>query len=47
MGWRSTWDKLYDRPTRLEDGEKGLRNWITMFGGICLKDVPDTIREEH
>jgi trans-aconitate methyltransferase len=23
---------LYDRPTLLNEGEKGLRNWITMFG---------------
>ena len=38
--------QLYDRPTRLEDGEKGLRNWITMFGGHMLKDVPDAVREE-
>ncbi|HEX9135975.1 MAG TPA: methyltransferase domain-containing protein, partial [Nitrospirota bacterium] len=24
---------LFDRPTPLEDGEAGLRTWITMFGG--------------
>jgi trans-aconitate methyltransferase len=24
--------ELYDRPTPLVEGEKGLRNWITMFG---------------
>jgi trans-aconitate methyltransferase len=37
---------LFDRPTRLEDGEMGLRNWIRMFGGHILKDVPDDMLEE-
>ena len=31
---------LFDRPTRLEDGEQGLVNWITMFGQQLLCDVP-------
>lgn len=29
---------LYDRPTPLEDGENGMKNWINMFGGPLLDD---------
>jgi trans-aconitate methyltransferase len=36
---------LFDRPTPLEDGERGLRNWLTMFGGIFLDQLPDGQRE--
>ncbi|HVO56430.1 MAG TPA: methyltransferase domain-containing protein [Dongiaceae bacterium] len=28
---------LFDRPTPLEDGPAGLRNWVAMFGGWYLK----------
>ena len=28
---------LFDRPTKLEDGEKGLRNWLQMFRGDMLQ----------
>jgi SAM-dependent methyltransferase len=27
---------LYDRPTPLEDGENGMKNWLIMFGGPLL-----------
>jgi trans-aconitate 2-methyltransferase len=30
---------LFDRPTAL-DGEAGMRNWVTMFGGHCLREIP-------
>lgn len=36
---------LFDRFTRLEDGELGLRNWITMFRGELLKDFTEVDRE--
>ncbi|GIV97095.1 MAG: methyltransferase type 11 [Herpetosiphonaceae bacterium] len=36
---------LFDRPTRLEDGEQGLRNWLAMFGGRMLDIVPGELRE--
>ena len=36
---------LFDRFTRLEDGELGLRNWITMFRGELLKDFTGVDRE--
>jgi trans-aconitate methyltransferase len=32
-GLEVTFATLFDRPTPLEDGERGLRNWLTMFGG--------------
>ena len=31
---------LFDRPTRLEDGEKGLEAWLRMFAGFVLEKVP-------
>ena len=31
---------LIDRPTRLEDGENGLRNWIEMFAGSFRAAAP-------
>ena len=37
---------LIDRPTKLEDGERGFANWITMFCGSYLDRVPDAQRED-
>jgi trans-aconitate methyltransferase len=37
---------LFDRPTPLEDGEKGLRNWIQMFGERVFLDVPDGLKQQ-
>jgi trans-aconitate methyltransferase len=31
-----TYAILFDRPTPLEDGETGLRNWLKMFANSCL-----------
>jgi len=36
QGFEVTSAWLIDRPTQLEDGESGLRNWIKMFGNIFL-----------
>ncbi|HKD75746.1 MAG TPA: class I SAM-dependent methyltransferase [Ktedonobacterales bacterium] len=36
---------LFDRPTLLEDGDQGFRNWIQMFRGRALQDIPDDARE--
>jgi trans-aconitate methyltransferase len=38
--------QLFDRPTRLEDPETGLRDWLTMFGAAVLAPVPADGREE-
>ncbi len=32
---------LFDRPTPLSDGEKGLRNWIQMFATAMFREVPE------
>jgi trans-aconitate methyltransferase len=39
---RQAW--LFDRPTKLEDGENGLRNWLTMFGEKTFGAIPDDVR---
>jgi hypothetical protein len=39
---RQAW--LFDRPTKLEDGENGLRNWLAMFGEKTFGAMPDDIR---
>lgn len=37
---------LFDRPTPLEGGDRGLANWIEMFGRFALEQVPPDRREE-
>ena len=37
---------LFDRPTKLEDGERGLANWINMFGAAFLERVPKPTRRK-
>jgi trans-aconitate methyltransferase len=36
--------QLFDRPTNLEDGENGFRNWLTMFRAGLLDRVPELVR---
>ena len=38
--------KLFDRPTRLEDGEKGLEIWIRMFVKFALDRFPAERQQE-
>ena len=38
--------KLFDRPTRLEDGEKGLEAWISMFLKFALDRFPPERQQE-
>jgi len=38
-----TYATLFERPTPLEDGARGLHNWLQMFGGVLL----DTVNAEH
>ena len=40
-GLEVTYGLLFDRPTPLEDGERGLPNWLEMFGGPFLKALPE------
>jgi trans-aconitate methyltransferase len=44
-GLETTLATLFDRPTTLE-GERGMRNWVEMFGGDYLKHVSLDRREE-
>jgi trans-aconitate methyltransferase len=37
--------RLFDRPTPLDDGKAGLRNWIAMFCSALFDGVPDKERE--
>ncbi|MBX5449057.1 class I SAM-dependent methyltransferase [Thermogemmatispora sp.] len=37
---------LFERPTALEEGERGLRLWLEMFGSPLLGAVPTERREE-
>jgi trans-aconitate methyltransferase len=39
-GLEVTYGLLFDRPTPLEDGERGLRNWLEMFGGVLTENLP-------
>lgn len=39
-GLEVTQAALFDRPTPLE-GEEGLRNWVKMFGGHWLNQIPE------
>jgi trans-aconitate methyltransferase len=45
-GFEVTYATLFDRPTPLEDGERGLRNWMDMFGGSFLATLSDSQREQ-
>ena len=37
---------LFERPTPLEDGEMGLRNWIQMFSERVFHNVPDDSKQQ-
>ena len=37
---------LFDRPTKLEEGEKGLRNWIQMFGDRIFASVSEEVKQQ-
>ena len=38
--------QLYDRPTPLNEGEAGLRNWILMFGESYLEELSSVEKEQ-
>ncbi|WP_336343131.1 methyltransferase domain-containing protein [Halalkalicoccus ordinarius] len=45
-GFEVRYATLFDRPTALDDGEAGLRNWIGMFATEFLEPVSETERDE-
>jgi len=44
-GFEVTHATLFDRPTLLDDGIRGLRNWLEMFGGSFVEGLPEAERE--
>ncbi|HET7105403.1 MAG TPA: methyltransferase domain-containing protein [Candidatus Acidoferrum sp.] len=44
-GFEVTDAVLFDRPTPLDDGIRGLRNWLEMFGGSFVEGLPAAARE--
>jgi trans-aconitate methyltransferase len=45
-GFRVNLAQHYDRPTELADREKGIQDWLEMFGNGFLKGIPDTEKEQ-
>lgn len=43
-GLETRYAKLFDRPTELENGSEGLRNWLSMFGDGLLAPIPEEER---
>ena len=39
-GFELTYATLFERPTPLDDGEKGLQNWIKMFANSLFQAIP-------
>ena len=46
QGFRVTFATHFDRPTKLDDGEKGLRNWLFTFADNVIEPLPENKREE-
>jgi len=44
-GFRVTYARLFDRPTELDDGPDGLRNWLSMFGEDLFAETTAAERE--
>jgi trans-aconitate methyltransferase len=45
-GLEVTFATLFERPTPLEDGELGLRNWLKMFGGAFIETLTPDQRDQ-
>jgi trans-aconitate 2-methyltransferase len=45
-GFTVTWARYFERPTPLEGGEDGMRNWLEMFANNVLDGLPDGTRDE-
>lgn len=45
-GLEVTYGLLFERPTPLEEGEDGLRNWLKMFGGVIFEMLSERERIE-
>lgn len=45
-GLEVTYATLFDRPTPLEDGSRGLHNWLDMFGGAIAGKLPPDLQDK-
>jgi trans-aconitate methyltransferase len=45
-GFEVTHASLVDRPTLLDDGERGLRNWLAMFGSAFVEGLPKATQDQ-
>ncbi|WP_135303909.1 methyltransferase domain-containing protein [Haloarcula amylovorans] len=45
-GFEVTFARLFDRPTELEGGADGLRNWLEMFGDDFFAGLSETERDD-
>ncbi len=45
QGFRVTFATHFDRPTKLDEGEKGLRNWLFTFADNVVESLPEAKRE--
>ena len=45
-GLEVTYGILFDRPTPLEDGARGLRNWLDMFGASIADNLPANVQDK-
>ena len=46
QGFRVTFASHFDRPTKLEDGELGLRNWLLTFADNVIDSLPVEKRDQ-
>lgn len=46
QGFAVGYAELYDRPTPLDDGERGLRHWLAAFAGAFFADLSEAQRED-
>jgi SAM-dependent methyltransferase len=44
-GFEVTYATLFDRPTPLDDGTRGLHNWLEMFGSAFVEGLPKATQE--
>lgn len=45
QNFRVTFATHFDRPTKLDEGEKGLRNWLFTFADNVIESLPESKRE--
>jgi trans-aconitate 2-methyltransferase len=46
QGFRVTFATHFDRPTKLDEGERGLRNWLFTFADNVIESLPESKCEE-